>query len=359
MYGNEDTPTRQDKMRLTPKRAFLAAVQFLAMGLLALLAQPLCAQGLPAEQRINGKLVWEAFEPQREVLQQSSAVIYTGGQTRIKSLYGMVVSEHGHILTKASEIESQGDLRVRIGAELYADIDILGVEEQWDIAMLKVNADAVFKPVSLSEHEDVQLGHWVVSNGSATRSQRRVRVGIVSSLTRAINIPVILGVEFSKENKEDLTITKLSEQKGAAKAGLKVGDVLLTAGGSELKNRMDLHALLKTQKPGNVLTVEVMRGEERLRFDVALTAREDEEDMLLDRNEQMSGGGEADQLSKRRSGFPRVIHHDTPLTRVSVGGPLLNLDGLCVGMNIARTDRVTSFAIPARELREIIGRMVK
>ena len=44
----------------------------------------------------------------------------------------------------------------------------------------------------------------------------------------------------------------------------------------------------------------------------------------MTRNDQMSGG--ENQLSARRSEFPRVIDHDTPLTKVSVGGPLLNLD---------------------------------
>ena len=73
----------------------------------------------------------------------------------------------------------------------------------------------------------------------------------------------------------------------------------------------------------------------------------------LTRNEQMSGG--ALSLSKRRDGFPRVIHHDTPLTKESVGGPLLNLEGKCIGMNIARASRVATYAIPVRELREIVA----
>ena len=73
--------------------------------------------GLPADQRINGKRVWAAFEPHREILQRSSAVIYTDERARVKSLYGTVVSEDGHILTKASEIEGKSHLSVRIGSE--------------------------------------------------------------------------------------------------------------------------------------------------------------------------------------------------------------------------------------------------
>ena len=76
----------------------------------------------------------------------------------------------------------------------------------------------------------------------------------------------------------------------------------------------------------------------------------------MSRNDMMSGGKLA--LSVRRDNFPRVIHHDTILTKNRMGGPLLNLDGVCIGLNIARASRVATFAIPAPELRQIIQDMV-
>jgi serine protease Do len=41
------------------------------------------------------------------------------------------------------------------------------------------------------------------------------------------------------------------------------------------------------------------------------------------------------------------------------GGPLLDLDGKCVGMNIARANRAESFAIPVEEVKEIAARLMK
>lgn len=324
---------------------------------LLFIMSPLYAQGLPAELRINGKLVVGAFEPQRCVLQASSAVIYTDEKSRIRSLYGVVVSEAGHILTKASEIEGKQHLSLRVDDKLYTDIERLGVDDEWDVALLKVKSDELFTPVLLSQLEDGKMGRWVVSNGSTTRSKRRARVGIVSAMSRAINVPVVLGVEFDTEDEENLKIKKLTEQKGAAKAGLEVGDVLLTAAGVKLKQRPDLLKVLKLQKPGDIIAIELMRSDETLEFDVELMERGDDGEMPMDRNDQMGGGEE--QLSKRRTGFARVIQHDTPLTKLSVGGPLLSLDGQCIGMNIARASRVATFAIPARELGELIKRMLR
>ncbi|MBT8036508.1 MAG: PDZ domain-containing protein [Verrucomicrobiae bacterium] len=326
-----------------------------AMLMLSLMA----AQGtLPANQRINGKLVWEAFESQRQVLQKSSAVIYTDGKSHVKTAYGVVVSEQGHVLTKASEIEGKTPISIRVGRDLFSEVEVVDIDDQWDVAMVKVKSDQVFTPVVLSEDDDVQQGNWVISNGSSSRSLRRVRVGIASAVTREIKSTssgVVLGVQLGMDKEDVLEIKKVTPKSGAEKAELKEGDVLLSAGGRQLKERADLLQAMKGKNPGESLEIEVLRGKKKIKLDVELMARPGKPKMT--RNDQMSGG--ENSLSKRRDGFPRVLHHDTPLTKSSVGGPLLTLDGICVGMNIARASRVATFAIPARELREMVTRMLK
>ena len=61
----------------------------------------------------------------------------------------------------------------------------------------------------------------------------------------------------------------------------------------------------------------------------------------------------------RRSGFPRVLQHDILGSSKIVGGPLLDLDGRCLGMNIARANRAESFAIPVEDLKDIAARLLK
>ena len=311
---------------------------------------------LHADERINGKLVTKAFERQRVILQKSSAVIYTDGRSRIKSLYGMVMSPEGHVLTKASEISGKNTITMRIGSQLFEDVELIGVDEVWDVALLKVKSETPFVPADLVDEDSVSQGHWVVSNGSTTRSQRRVRVGIISAETREIksSAKVVMGVQLGQEKEEQFLIKKVSEKTGAEKAGLKEGDILISADGIELKQRKDLLEAMKGKKPGDVLSVEVLRKSKKMSFEVELMAFGGKKPMS--RNDQMSGG--ALSLSERRDGFPRVIHHDTPLTKVSVGGPLLDLNGKCIGMNIARASRVATFAIPARELRDLFERLL-
>jgi serine protease Do len=54
-----------------------------------------------------------------------------------------------------------------------------------------------------------------------------------------------------------------------------------------------------------------------------------------------------------------VLQHDILGSKSVVGGPLLDLDGRCLGMNIARANRAESFAIPVEELKAIADRMLR
>jgi serine protease Do len=66
----------------------------------------------------------------------------------------------------------------------------------------------------------------------------------------------------------------------------------------------------------------------------------------------MEGG----RFSKIRAGFEAVIQHDSPLTPEDCGGPLVNSDGELVGLNIARSSRIRSFALPWNLIEPVLHR---
>ena len=330
---------------------------FILLFLLAVAWSAHAQISLPSNERINGKLIWEAFEPQREILQESSAVIYLDEKSHVKAVYGVVVSDDGYVLTKASEIEGYEFLNIRVGRELFEKVELVDVDTRWDVALLKINTEDDFQPITFTNDEEVIQGHWVVSNGSTTRSKRRLRVGVVSAATREIqsaSSDVILGLSLDKGRDGEVRISKVSDDSGAEHAGLKEGDVFLTAENIEVEEVVDIFDAVAGRKSGEFIQVEILRGEEKMIFEVELMARPGDGPMMT-RNDEMSG---VESISKRRDGFERIIHHDTPLSKSSVGGPLLNLNGECIGMNIARASRVATFAIPARELQALIEKMI-
>jgi serine protease Do len=64
-------------------------------------------------------------------------------------------------------------------------------------------------------------------------------------------------------------------------------------------------------------------------------------------------------LSRRRAGFPSVLQHDSVLRPRDCGGPIVDLDGNVVGVNIARASRVASYALPVSVVRPVVAEMLQ
>ena len=65
----------------------------------------------------------------------------------------------------------------------------------------------------------------------------------------------------------------VTEGSPAEKAGFKAGDILVEFGGKPIKNLYDMTFALRQHKPGDVVSVTIMRGAERITKDVTLAQR--------------------------------------------------------------------------------------
>lgn len=308
-------------------------------------------QSLESNFRTSGSAVVAVFETQRQVLQTSSAVMLDG---RKEIGYGVVVSAEGHILTKASEIAPVKNLSVTVDQTVYRDAKVLFTDPMWDVALVKIEASGLI-PVVFAETSALPQGSWVVANGATTRTNRRLLAGIVSAKIREIPVAggPALGVVLSMETKR-LIIEEVNEKSGAKEAGLQKGDVILSIEGKKVSKIEEIGEVIKDRKEGSTVKVTYRRKKAENTVDVRLAARAELFEEQKNRNDQMSG-----EYSPRRSGFPRVMQHDILGSRQVVGGPLLDLDGRCVGMNIARANRAENFAIPVEDLKEIASRMIE
>ena len=317
---------------------------------LALTCAPLAqGQQLEAHLRLSGSTTREAFEPLRAILQQCSAVVYDGW----KSIsFGVVITSDGYLVTKASEIEDAKELNVRVDKTHFKNVRVVATTVEWDVALLKVEAKDLVT-VEWDTNGEPDHGTWVVANGSTSRTRRRVRVGIISANAREVGggkAPVVLGITLDTNKKAGtLSISGVEEDSGAADAGLEEGDLILSANEQEIGKIEDLQEVLSGKEPGDHVKLRVKRDDEEMEIEVELRTREKIFEEERSRNDAMSG-----RYSKRRSNFKRILQHDVALSERSAGGPLLNLDGKCVGMNIARVNRCETFAIPAGEMPEII-----
>lgn len=315
---------------------------------------PLAAAGqqsLESAYRTKGREMVALFETARGVLQTSSAVVRDG---RDEACYGVVVSGDGYILTKASEVLEIGKLSVTVDRKSYREVEVVAVDPTWDVALLKVDA-AGLVPVVHAAASDVPQGSWVVGNGATSRTRRRAAPGIISAKIREIppDGGAALGVKLKIDGGE-LEVLEATPNSGAAEAGLVEGDTIVSIDGEAVKTLEELGKQLEKRKAGESAKLGFRRDGEDFEVDVRLSTRGEMFDEQKDRNDVMSG-----DFSKRRSGFPRVMQHDILCNSESVGGPLLDIDGRCLGMNIARANRAENYAIPLEDLQTVLEGLMK
>jgi S1-C subfamily serine protease len=326
------------------------AERFLLPAAILLLGHAHAQQNLESAYRTTGPAVVAAFEPQRAVLQTSSAVLMDG---RRESGYGVIVSDTGHILVKASEFAELKDPSVTVDRTNYPEIEKLAEDPAWDVALIKIDARDLV-PVVYAPTSAVPQGTWVVTNGATSRSKRRLLAGIISAKIREIPAAGGAALGIVLDAKADgLVIDEVNEKSGAKDAGLEKGDVILRIEDKPVEKVADIAKILKDRKAGSIVKLTYKRGDVEATIEVRLAARGEMFTEQMNRNDMMSG-----DFSKRRSGFPRILQHDIFGSSRFVGGPLLDLEGRCIGMNIARANRAESFAIPVEDLREIADRLI-
>ena len=315
-------------------------------------ATPLAAQySLEHPLRSTGEKMMAVFEPQRAVLQSSSALIMDG---RDESAYGVIVSADGHILTKHSEYRTLKEPLVVVDKKRYQSVELLGVDTRWDVCLIKIEAEGL-KPVEYAPTSKIALGSWVIANGSTSRFKRRALMGVLSAQQRRIKPAggLVMGISIKKDDKKGLVIQDVDEKGGAHEAGIQKGDIILTVDDKKVEEVKELVEHLKENHyTGSKALMGLKRDKEEMEIYVRLMPSHQMKPPP-NRNDQMSGA-----FSKRRSDFPKVMQHTILANNRSVGGPLLDIQGRCIGMNIARANRAESFAIPVEELQEIAGRLM-
>jgi serine protease Do len=97
---------------------------------------------------------------------------------------GFIVSSKGYILTNEHVIE--GSSRIIIGlqsGETYRG-RVIGIDEETDVAVLKIDAPRELPTVTLGDSNTTQVGDWVLAIGSPFGLDQTVTAGIISKKER-------------------------------------------------------------------------------------------------------------------------------------------------------------------------------
>jgi serine protease Do len=261
---------------------------------------------------------------------------------------GTVIDADGAVLTKGSDLKGQIVCRLLDGRELPAKY--VAYHPDTDLALLDVDTSGLI-PIEWSADADPLVGQWLAT---PAHESAPVGVGIVSVPRRAIEserISGVLGVRL-EDFEGAAKIAEIIEDSAAAAAQLLPGDVIKRVGDSEINGREALVRLIREHQPGATLNITIQRGDEELVIPATLTHPFGQFLSRIAAQNHMGG-----ELSLRRTGFSAVLQHDTVLRPQDCGGPLVNLDGQAIGVNIARAGRTESYAIPAGIIVPLLSEM--
>ena len=171
-------------------------------------------------------------------------------------------------------------------------------------------------------------------------------------ITEVMLIRGQLGVTLSTEA-VGVSVEQVTPNTAASEAGLKQGDIILALDDRVVRDRQTLTRYLSTQyRPGEDVEITVLRkGEEQV-----LSATLGYRTGRSQRGDFQNGMGT--RLSGRAVDFPAVLQHDSVLNAEQMGGPLVDLQGRILGMNIARAGRVETYALPAQVIQAAIPELL-
>tara|TARA_Y100000385_G_scaffold61946_1_gene60725 strand:+ start:6974 stop:8389 length:1416 start_codon:yes stop_codon:yes gene_type:complete len=98
---------------------------------------------------------------------------------------GFIISSDGFVITNNHVVSGADEIRVHLNDRRVFDAEIIGLDEPSDIALLKLDAEAL-PFVDFGDSDAVRVGEWVLAIGSPFGLEFSAAAGIVSAKGRSV-----------------------------------------------------------------------------------------------------------------------------------------------------------------------------
>jgi len=274
------------------------------------------------------------------------------GESAVRIL-GTVLDDH-HVATKLSEIVQYHALKCQFADGSTIAATLSKSNQTLDLAILKL----------VSPYND---GTALNAAGSGRRKSELFRSQLVvasTSLTNVSAVGMIGRVTYDEPaqparfgatieaNADRLFITELSPNGSAVLAGLQVGDELSRVDGNAATSLTSVGDLLTARQPGDWISIDVLRAMKQ--FSVRAQLQHDP-GQQFEKTEFLDG--RTGRVSRRRGGFRSILQHDIALEPDACGGPLFDIEGHLIAINIARRARESTLAISIEDVLKAAKRV--
>ena len=101
---------------------------------------------------------------------------------------GFIIDKSGIVITNNHVIKGADDIFVKVNGNKDYKAKLLGADPLSDIAVLKIESEDSFKPVSFGDSDKARIGDWVIAIGNPFGLGGTVTSGIVSARNRSIGL---------------------------------------------------------------------------------------------------------------------------------------------------------------------------
>ncbi len=286
------------------------------------------------------------FQPKTERFRKSVYRVIVSGRP---VALGTAVHPDGMLVTKASEIKGKNAF-VELGPQDLRPMEIVSISQTLDLALVKV-AGVTLEPVDLRcasarSNTPSEMGTLCSAVGATDQS---VGFGVVSVAQRSLDgkSGAYLGVVVAPDG-QGLKIVDIKPNSPAVRAGLKGTDRIASVDGRAIKSNDELSDCIAAHVPGDLLRMDVERDQAQLTLMITLGDGAALAPMPGAREQAIDS--ESTSMSKRRWFFSNGLQHDCAIAARDCGGPLIDLEGRLLGINIARAGRIQSYAIPISDV---------
>ena len=265
-----------------------------------------------------------------------------------------IVSADGYALTKASEV-TKGEFEVEFSDGRIVSAKVVDEMKAYDLALIKVEANGLVAAKFANTETPVGTLIAAVSTGEDATG-----LGVISVAGRSLDerSKGFLGIEMSPENAPDkgVLIGVIVPEGAAERAGMRVGDIILSINGEEILNFRQLQKLIIALKPEQRVKVQIERGGTAKELELSLGSRSEIAKIRngLDQRQLDQTALMGSSLSRNASGYPNAVQSDLALQAEDAGGPVIDVSGNLVGLNIARAERVSTYMIPGKIVNALL-----
>ena len=257
---------------------------------------------------------------------------------------GVVVSNDGYFLTKASEAPKTSTFTVAWPDGSRCEARRMHSDPGLDLLLARAPKNSGI-PITWKSSTSLTPGDWVVAASTPRDNGSGLRLGVPSARRRPIaDHGVAMGIRMNDTRlTTGVLIVEVASESPAEAAGLLQDDLLIELQGTPITRSDQVRQIISQFHAGEEVKLRVRRGESETDFRVRLASKS----KVISNwdGEDYANGG----VSLRTDNFPEVIQHEIPLQPNDMGGPLLDLEGNALGLNISRVDRVTTFALPMEQ----------